>query len=197
MENFTPRVMRGWGLDYPNLRKLKPDIIHVSNTGYGHGDGPYSGYPAQATTQEATHGPLLGYRLPERRSGQGGRLFRGLPLHLERHLCLGGRPALPQSHRQGPVGSTSPCTRQGSCSCLSTLWMPPSTEGREGASATATPSARRRAAIRHQAMTSGLLSRWAVDEEWQSLCGLMGKDELVGDARFADILSRRKQPRRY
>ena len=52
MENFTPRVMRNWGLDYPNLRKIKPDIIMVSNTGYGHGGGPYSGYPAQATTQE-------------------------------------------------------------------------------------------------------------------------------------------------
>ena len=56
MENFTPRVMRRWELDYPNLRKIKPDIIMVSNTGYGHGDGPYSGYPAQATTQEGTHG---------------------------------------------------------------------------------------------------------------------------------------------
>ena len=64
MENFTPRVMRRWGLDYPNLRQLKPDIILVSNTGYGHGDGPYSGYPAQATTQEATHGHcwVTGYR---------------------------------------------------------------------------------------------------------------------------------------
>ncbi|MEE8442231.1 MAG: CoA transferase, partial [Dehalococcoidia bacterium] len=56
MENLTPRVMRRWGLDYPNLKKLKPDIIMVSNTGYGHGDGPYSQYPGQATTQEATHG---------------------------------------------------------------------------------------------------------------------------------------------
>ena len=56
MENFTPRVMRGWGLDYQGLKKIKPDIIMVSNTGYGHGDGPYSGYPAQATTQEGTHG---------------------------------------------------------------------------------------------------------------------------------------------
>ena len=56
MENFTPRVMRSWGLDYPNLRKLRPDVVLVSNTGYGHGGGPYSGYPAQATTQEATHG---------------------------------------------------------------------------------------------------------------------------------------------
>ena len=54
MENFTPRVMRGWNLDYPNLKKIKPDIILISNTGYGHGDGPYSSYPAQATTQEGT-----------------------------------------------------------------------------------------------------------------------------------------------
>ncbi len=56
MENFTPRVMKRWGLDYPNLKKIKPDIIMVSNTGYGHGEGPWSSYPAQATTQEATHG---------------------------------------------------------------------------------------------------------------------------------------------
>ena len=56
LENYTPRVMRGFGLDYPELRKVRPDIIMASNTGYGHGDGPYSGYPAQATTQEGTHG---------------------------------------------------------------------------------------------------------------------------------------------
>ena len=64
MENFTPRVMRRWGLDYPNMKKLKPGIIMVSNTGYGHGDGPYSEYPAQATTQESTHGltHITGYR---------------------------------------------------------------------------------------------------------------------------------------
>lgn len=63
LESFTPRVMRGWGLDYPNMRQLKPDIIMVSNTGYGRG-GPYEQYPAQATTQEATHGlaHVTGYR---------------------------------------------------------------------------------------------------------------------------------------
>lgn len=55
VENFTPRVMRGWGLDYPNMKKINPGIVMVSNTGYGRG-GPYSAYPAQATTQEATHG---------------------------------------------------------------------------------------------------------------------------------------------
>lgn len=54
-ENFTPRVMRGWELDFPNARKLNPNLIMVSCSGYGP-EGPYARYPAQATTQEATHG---------------------------------------------------------------------------------------------------------------------------------------------
>ena len=51
LENFTPRVTRNWGMDWPNLKELKPDIIMMSNTGYGHGDGPYSDYPAVATSK--------------------------------------------------------------------------------------------------------------------------------------------------
>lgn len=45
-ENFTPRVMANWGLDYKNLKKLKPDIIMVSLSVMG-GKSPksyYSGY---------------------------------------------------------------------------------------------------------------------------------------------------------
>ena len=63
MENFTPRVMRGWELDYPNATKLNPNVIMVSCSGYGP-HGPYAQYPAQATTQEATHGlaHVTGYR---------------------------------------------------------------------------------------------------------------------------------------
>ena len=56
MENFTPRVMKQWGLDYASLATTQPGLIMVSNTGYGQGNGPYADYPAQATTQEATHG---------------------------------------------------------------------------------------------------------------------------------------------
>jgi Predicted acyl-CoA transferases/carnitine dehydratase len=52
MENFTPRVMKGWGLDYPNLKKLNPNIIMVSYTGYGHGDGHYSSFPSPPPTAE-------------------------------------------------------------------------------------------------------------------------------------------------
>ena len=30
IENFSPKVMRGWGMDYESLRKIKPDLIMVS-----------------------------------------------------------------------------------------------------------------------------------------------------------------------
>ena len=33
MENFTPRVMSNWGLDYANLKKLKPEHYHGESVG--------------------------------------------------------------------------------------------------------------------------------------------------------------------
>ena len=64
MENFTPRVMKNWKMDWATLSREQPGLIMVSNTGYGSGNGPYAEYPAQATTQEATHGlaHVTGYR---------------------------------------------------------------------------------------------------------------------------------------
>ncbi len=62
LENFTPRVMRRFGLDYKNLRAVRPDLIMVSNTGYGH-SGPWSDFGAMATALEPTHGTgaFMGY----------------------------------------------------------------------------------------------------------------------------------------
>ena len=62
LENFTPRVMRRFGLDYRNLRGVKPDLIMVSNTGYGH-SGPWTDFGAMATALEPTHGTgaFMGY----------------------------------------------------------------------------------------------------------------------------------------
>lgn len=65
LENFTPRVMRRFGLDYPNLKSHRPDLIMVSNTGYGQ-SGPWSDFGAMATALEPTHGTgaFMGYLEP-------------------------------------------------------------------------------------------------------------------------------------
>src|SRR5262245_24866561 len=38
-ENYRPRVMQDLGLDYESVRKIKPDIIYISMSGWGQ-DGP-------------------------------------------------------------------------------------------------------------------------------------------------------------
>ncbi len=55
LENFTPRVMRGWGMTYPELAAINPRLIMLSNTGFG-ASGPWSAFRAQGTTLEATMG---------------------------------------------------------------------------------------------------------------------------------------------
>ncbi|MCJ7605153.1 MAG: CoA transferase [Dehalococcoidales bacterium] len=45
MENFTPGVMDKWGLTYEELKKVKPDIIMLRQSGFGP-RGPYAKQPA-------------------------------------------------------------------------------------------------------------------------------------------------------
>ena len=42
-ESFTPRVMRGWGLAYSDVREMLPDVIYFSTCQQGQ-TGPHSGY---------------------------------------------------------------------------------------------------------------------------------------------------------
>ena len=60
--NFTPRVMRKFGLDRASLVWTKPDIITVTWSGYGD-TGPYADYKANGATIEAMAGwdALFGY----------------------------------------------------------------------------------------------------------------------------------------
>ena len=74
LENFTPRVMARFELDFESLRANKPDLIMVSNTGYGH-SGPWSNFGAMASALEPTHGTgaFMGYM----EVGEDGRLVEG------------------------------------------------------------------------------------------------------------------------
>ena len=62
-ENYTPRVMKNFGLEYEDLRRINPDIIMVSSTGYGY-TGPWSSFGATGPATEAVSGLayMTGYR---------------------------------------------------------------------------------------------------------------------------------------
>ena len=53
VENFTPRVMAQYQLDYQHLRAVRPDLIMVSMPGFGQ-TGPHSGFVSYG-------GPLMAY----------------------------------------------------------------------------------------------------------------------------------------
>jgi crotonobetainyl-CoA:carnitine CoA-transferase CaiB-like acyl-CoA transferase len=55
VENFTPRVMANWGLDYANLKKVKPDIIMVSMSVMGQ-KSPHRDYVGYGPTVQAFSG---------------------------------------------------------------------------------------------------------------------------------------------
>src|SRR3972149_7967988 len=42
-ESFSPRMMKRWGLNYENAKKVKPDIIYLSSSMQGNA-GPYSSF---------------------------------------------------------------------------------------------------------------------------------------------------------
>ena len=191
MENFTPRVMRGWGLDYPNLKQIKPDIILVSNTGYGHGDGPYSSYPAQATTQEGTHGHcwVTGYRDDE--PSKAGRSFVDFLSTWTAVFAIGS--ALRYRNLAGKGQWVDIGMYQAGVMFLSDYIMDAIANGREGG----------RIGNRHPYRApqgcypalgddAWIALSVADDRQWGALCELMGREELAGDARFADVLSRQK-----
>ena len=191
MENFTPRVMRNWGLDYPNLRKIKPDIIMVSNTGYGHGGGPYSGYPAQATTQEGTHGHCWVTGYPGGGPAKAGASFVDFLSTWTALFAIGS--ALRYRNKTGLGQWADIGMYQAGVMFLSEYIVDAAANGRDGA----------RIGNRHphrapQGCYPALGDdQWitlsvADDAEWLALCDLMGQPELQADPRFLDLPSRRR-----
>jgi len=55
VENFAPRVMANWGLNYENLKKIKPDIIMLSLSTMGN-SGPWRDYVGFGPTVQAFSG---------------------------------------------------------------------------------------------------------------------------------------------
>ena len=64
-ENFAKGVMERWGFGYERLKAINPDIVYVSNCGFGH-TGPYSGFKTWGPIVQAVSGLTFTNGLPER-----------------------------------------------------------------------------------------------------------------------------------
>jgi crotonobetainyl-CoA:carnitine CoA-transferase CaiB-like acyl-CoA transferase len=54
-ENFAAGVLDRWGFGYEELKKIRPDIIYVSNCGFGH-RGPYAKFKTWGPIVQAVSG---------------------------------------------------------------------------------------------------------------------------------------------
>jgi crotonobetainyl-CoA:carnitine CoA-transferase CaiB-like acyl-CoA transferase len=190
VENFTPRVMRGWGLDYPNLKKINPGIIMVSNTGYGRG-GPYSSYPAQATTQEATHGlaAVTGYAGAE--PSKAGQSF--VDFLAAWAIACAALLGLRYRRRFGEGLWADIGMYQLGCYNVSEYVLDYIANGTPG----------ERIGNRHRQYAPQGCYRcagkdeWCAlsvrdDDDWRALCGVLGRPELALDPRYAAEAGRRE-----
>jgi crotonobetainyl-CoA:carnitine CoA-transferase CaiB-like acyl-CoA transferase len=63
-ENFAAGVFARLGFDYPTLRSIRPDIIYVSNCGFGH-SGPYEKFKTWGPIVQAIGGLTFTSGLPD------------------------------------------------------------------------------------------------------------------------------------
>ena len=189
LENFTQRVMAGWGLDYPSLKKTRPDIIMLSNTGYGHGDGPYSDYPAQGTALEGTHGLcwITGY--PDGPPSRAGASYVDFVATWTCLFAVGA--ALRYRNRTGRGQWVDLAMYQAGAMFTSEYLMDYQVNGRLG----------KRIGNRHPyrapqgCYRAAGTDQWAVlsvgdDEQWRALCRLMVRPGLADDPRFDNLPGR-------
>jgi crotonobetainyl-CoA:carnitine CoA-transferase CaiB-like acyl-CoA transferase len=198
LENFTPRVMRRFGLDYANLKSHRPDLIMVSNTGYGH-SGPWSDFGAMATALEPTHGTgaFMGY-LEQNAEG------RLVPGSIPNKIANSYTDFLASWTAQLAVLASlfhRARTGQGMWIDMAMYQVGVSFIG-EGLLDYAFNGHRtRRLGNRHESMSPhGCYpcrgtDEWVViavrdDVEWHSFCEVIQQPELAKDSRFADPITR-------
>jgi benzylsuccinate CoA-transferase BbsF subunit len=191
MENYTPGVIEKWGLGYDELKKLRPDIIMLRQSGYGSW-GPYANLPAFGMVLV----PIAG--LPNFIGWPG---KEPLPVGVSAYTdCISPRfatatliAALDYRKKTGKGQLLDLSQFETAIYFLTPGILERISSGREpeeigNASPYAAP---------HGVYPCRGDDRWCTiavsgDEEWRSLCREMGKPEYAEDTRFRTFDNRKK-----
>jgi len=190
LQNFTPRVMKNFGLGYDVLSSINPSLVMLSSCGYG-ATGPYSDYRAMGMGMEGAIGLLYltGY--------QGGPPVRArvafTDFQAARYNTIAILIALQNRRRTGKGQHID--MAQYECG---TWWVGPAI-----LDYTMNGRVQERMGNRHAFMAPHGCYKcrggdnWVTmavgsDEEWNALCEAMGQPSLARDERFADPLGRLK-----
>ena len=187
-ENFTPRVIKNFGLEYGELRRIKPDIIIVSSTGYGF-SGPWANFGATGPATEGASGLAYttGYR-------GGPPVMAEIPYvdyTAGEHTVFAVMAALMSRLRTGQGQFIDVSQTQAAAATIPEALLDFAANRREpvrigNADPVMAP---------HGCYPCAGQDRWIViavsdDSEWQGLCRVMGRQDWAADRRFSGSLGR-------
>ena len=186
--NYAPRVLPSWGLDYDELKKIKPDLILVTLPAFG-SVGPDKDYVSYASTIEAIAGLNASFGYPG-----------------EPPVLSGTYPADPIGGIYGVVGLLAALnyrveTGKGQhvdvaqSECVSTLIPEVTTEWVMNGRIRPRMGNRDEIEAPHGCYPCKGEDKWvaiavSTDEEWQAMCKVMGNPAWCKDEKFADQFRR-------
>jgi benzylsuccinate CoA-transferase BbsF subunit len=186
-DNFRPGTMLRLGLDHDSLSRVKPDIITLSCTAYGH-TGPWRAYGARARTVDAVCGLsfLTGYEGGESLRASSNYMDHTGGLNVAYALLL----ALYRRRRTGQGMRIDLSMYETGVSCIA----PAILEAQRGFTRPRLGTAHTWKAPHHVYRCQGV-DRWiaisvASDEEWRRLRTVMGQPAWAMDARFDTVPGR-------
>lgn len=188
IENYSPRVMPKYGLDYESLRKINPKVILCSMPGYG-AQGPLSGFISYGTNVDPASGlaSMMGYRgeLPH----IGGNAY---PDPVAALFAAGAILVALRHQRRTGEGQFLDLSQ---CEATTSLLGEFSLAASLGAPSPVRDGNRLPDRAPNDAYPCKGEDRWiaisvASDREWRELCGVADKPDWATDPRFAKTAAR-------
>lgn len=195
MENFAPRVMSNWGLDYKELKRVKSDLIVLSMSGMGQ-TGPWRNMVAFGSTIQSLSG-LTGLTSYDKDEPLG--LGHAYADHVAGiYGAFAVLAALENRDRRGEGQYIDLSEYEAMCTFMGPALMDVFinhhevlAHGNDADYLTATP---------HGCYRCRGDDRWCVisvsnEMEWKGLCNAIGQGEWLADERFLSVTGRKDHQR--
>jgi crotonobetainyl-CoA:carnitine CoA-transferase CaiB-like acyl-CoA transferase len=192
IENFSPRVMSNWGLNYERLKEVRPNLIMVSMSGMGQ-TGPWKDFVAFGPTLQALSG--LTYLTSFTQDSPIGIGYAYADLIAGLYGAFAILAALEHRDRTGQGQYIDLSEYEAICTLMGTALLDAYIHNKD-----VLPNGNRSndiPAAPHGCYQCVGLDRWCViavfnEEEWQNLCKALGDPYWAKEEKFSTLLKRKE-----